>query len=177
MRSLRDLRVLRGSKTQRSHRDAKPSRRSSARSQRALPAANARHTHPAMKHTPPIGVMAPSARTPVNVIAYNDPVKKSVPATNSQPALVANPLGQRLASETNRDQGQCVVHLVPRARFKDLEQARFDLLAQRVRAEGAGGHADCARKRADHQESTVHTAESTRWARDRRTRSCRFPAP
>ena len=32
-------------------------------------AATARHTHPAMKHAPPTGVMAPSARTPVSAKA------------------------------------------------------------------------------------------------------------
>lgn len=36
---------------------------------RPLPTATASDTHPAMKHTPPNGVMAPSARTPVSAIA------------------------------------------------------------------------------------------------------------
>ena len=61
-------------------------------------AANARHTHPAMKHTPPIGVIAPTTRTPVNAMAYSEPEKSTVPATKSQPLAVDNDPGHRDAT-------------------------------------------------------------------------------
>ena len=51
-----------------------------------------------MKHTPPSGVMAPRARTPVKVMAYREPENSTVPATNSHPAAKAGVPGHRCAT-------------------------------------------------------------------------------
>ena len=61
-------------------------------------AATASNTHPAMKHTPPSGVMAPRARTPDSAMAYSEPEKSTVPATNSHPATVPAVPGHRCAT-------------------------------------------------------------------------------
>lgn len=44
---------------------------------------NASAHHPAMRHMPPIGVMAPSLRLPVSVIVYNEPEKSKIPTPKS----------------------------------------------------------------------------------------------
>ena len=55
-------------------------------------------TQPAMRQSPPIGVIAPSQRMPVTASRYRLPEKTTIPATNSQPADPVQAFGQRDAA-------------------------------------------------------------------------------
>ena len=46
----------------------------------------ASHSQPAKKHNPPIGVIAPSQRTPLSPIAYKLPLKTMIPAKSNHHA-------------------------------------------------------------------------------------------
>ena len=52
--------------------------------------------HPARKHSPPIGVIAPSTLIPVNASAYKLPLNSTTPPRNKKPALVVTTPGARL---------------------------------------------------------------------------------
>ena len=61
--------------------------------------AMANNTHAAIQHAPPNGVIAPSARMPVKVIAYSEPEKITMPAMKSQPLALTKVPGHRDAAQ------------------------------------------------------------------------------
>jgi len=62
-------------------------------------ALRARMSHPATKQRPPIGVMAPSQRTPVMDSRYRLPEKTTIPATNSHPEAEIHVFGHRVVAQ------------------------------------------------------------------------------
>ena len=70
-----------------------------------MAAATANAIHPVNNATPPSGVIAPSARTPVKVIAHSDPENSMVSATNAHPASRAAGDGERSAIHAAANSG------------------------------------------------------------------------
>src|SRR4029453_6465193 len=62
-------------------------------------APHARQAQPAMKATPPIGVIHPIARVPTSASTYRLPLNNTMPATNRPPAARVARVGQRQAAQ------------------------------------------------------------------------------